>query len=391
MIDFRKKQKGKNYMSTAHRSYKNFSEILQDQAKVYPHKKIIQFVRDDHQIETYTYIQLHEKALSIAYELSQHYKVGDRAILLYPPTPEFIFAFWACIYAGIIPVPLALPLKNNSESLTALNNIIQHCKPKLCLTNNETYKHLRLHRLYSIFKNIPIINTFIHKLTVKTPLHLQYSIDNLPTIITNKIKIDLRHCIVDSKPEDILYLQYSTKNSASPKETIITHRKAIDNAQVINREFVLHDYSRLFVCMPHYHPMGLLATTLSPIYSGITMRFMSFLTFLQDPLCWLEKIHEFRADVSGGPTIAYDLCVRHYHAKRMQKIDLSAWSCAFCGTESGQQKTLDAFANLFAQHGFNSKAFLSCKGLDEDSIYYAKVSGEKIDKAVKQQLEAVMT
>ena len=34
---------------------------------------------------------------------------GDRALLVYPPSPEFVTAFVGCMVAGIVPVPLAPP------------------------------------------------------------------------------------------------------------------------------------------------------------------------------------------------------------------------------------------------------------------------------------------
>lgn len=36
--------------------------------------------------------------------------VGDRAVLLYPPGPEFILAFVGCLFAGVVPVPVYPPV-----------------------------------------------------------------------------------------------------------------------------------------------------------------------------------------------------------------------------------------------------------------------------------------
>jgi acyl-CoA synthetase (AMP-forming)/AMP-acid ligase II len=37
--------------------------------------------------------------------------VGDRAVLLYPPGPEFILAFVGCLFAGVVPVPVYPPVR----------------------------------------------------------------------------------------------------------------------------------------------------------------------------------------------------------------------------------------------------------------------------------------
>ena len=57
---------------------------------------------------TLTYGQLHRRALAIAARLKDESKPGDRALLLYPPGLEFIYAFFGCLCAGVIAVPMMI-------------------------------------------------------------------------------------------------------------------------------------------------------------------------------------------------------------------------------------------------------------------------------------------
>ena len=59
-----------------------------------------------------TYGELNKKACSIASHL-QSFK-GERALLLYPSGLEFITAFFGCLYAGVIAVPV-YPFRRNQK------------------------------------------------------------------------------------------------------------------------------------------------------------------------------------------------------------------------------------------------------------------------------------
>jgi len=52
-----------------------------------------------------TYAQLDLRVRAIAAQLQDHVAAGDRVLLLFTPSLEFMSAFHACLYAGEIPVP----------------------------------------------------------------------------------------------------------------------------------------------------------------------------------------------------------------------------------------------------------------------------------------------
>ena len=58
--------------------------------------------------ERLSYSTLDEKARCIAARLQLRYEVGNRALMLFRPGLEFIVAFLACQYAGMVPVPVSL-------------------------------------------------------------------------------------------------------------------------------------------------------------------------------------------------------------------------------------------------------------------------------------------
>ncbi|WP_462160860.1 AMP-binding protein [Pseudoalteromonas maricaloris] len=85
--------------------------------------------------KTISYQELHERAASIAETLSEYFEPGDRALLLYNSGFEFIEAFFACLYAGIIAVPVYPPKKN--QNVDRLRAIIEDAGAKGALTSEK--------------------------------------------------------------------------------------------------------------------------------------------------------------------------------------------------------------------------------------------------------------
>ena len=64
--------------------------------------------------QTITYGELSQKAKVIAGELQTKTRVGDRVILIYPPGFDLIAAYFGCLYAGVVAVPVYPPFECKS-------------------------------------------------------------------------------------------------------------------------------------------------------------------------------------------------------------------------------------------------------------------------------------
>src|SRR3954462_7696859 len=81
-----------------------------------------------------TFRQLHDSANALAARLTAAARPGDRAILVFPPGLEFLVAFFGCLMAGIIAVPMMMPRRNSSRDASAA--ILANCAPALALTTS---------------------------------------------------------------------------------------------------------------------------------------------------------------------------------------------------------------------------------------------------------------
>jgi acyl-CoA synthetase (AMP-forming)/AMP-acid ligase II len=91
-------------------------------------------------------------------------------------------------------------------------------------------------------------------------------------------------------------------------------------------------------------------------------------SFMQRPLSWLRAIHDYRAEVAGGPNFAFDLCVRRHRSEELHGIDLSCWKVALNGAEPVRASTIDRFASTFAPYGFDAKSIHPAYGMAEATL-----------------------
>ena len=80
-----------------------------------------------------TFCELHDAANAVAKRLAAVAKPADRALLVFPPGLEFVVAFFGCLIARVIAVPMMVPRRQSARDSSA--SIMANCKPALVLTS----------------------------------------------------------------------------------------------------------------------------------------------------------------------------------------------------------------------------------------------------------------
>src|SRR5436190_13875703 len=102
--------------STALPAFATVNEILRWRALHQPHQRLYTFLADGEAEEIHlTYADLDRQARVLGAELQRWAAPGERALLLYPPGPAYLAAFFGCLYAGVIAVPIYPPRLNRPE------------------------------------------------------------------------------------------------------------------------------------------------------------------------------------------------------------------------------------------------------------------------------------
>lgn len=294
-----------------------------------------------------SYGGLNRWAATIASELNKMGPKGERVLLLFPPGLEYIQAFFACLYAGMIAVPAYPPDPNRLErTLPRLIAILKDCGAKIILTTE-------------------MIQSMAGFLTAQAP-----ELNELQWLATDSLALNSE---VEFKgpplqESDLAFLQYTSGSTGEPKGVMLTHHNLLSNLDLIQQHFGNVETSHDVSWLPPYHDMGLIGDILGTLYCGGSMTIINPLHFIQKPLRWLKTISRTRADISGGPNFAYQLCLRKVTEEDKKDLDLSCWEQAYCGAEPIAKKTMEAFARAFAPCGFRKEFLYPCYGMAEGTL-----------------------
>ncbi|MDB5099803.1 MAG: Malonyl CoA-acyl carrier protein transacylase [Cyanobacteria bacterium RYN_339] len=281
-----------------------------------------------------TFAALDERVRGVAAALQARTQPGDRAVLLFSPGLDYAVAFLACLYAGVVAVPVYLP--RGDRQLPRLQTVLDDATPVLALTNHATLARCG-----------PALRA-----AIPTTLLLEDAL--------------APDAWVDDRSAPLAFLQYTSGSTGAPRGVRISHANLMHNSQAIYDAFGHGPDSVALLWVPPYHDMGLIGGILQPVFGGFHGVLMSPLAFLKHPLGWLRAVERYGATTSGGPNFAYELCATK--APAVQGLDLSRWQLAFNGAEPVRAGTLERFADAFAPFGFRKEAFFPCYGLAEGTL-----------------------
>jgi amino acid adenylation domain-containing protein len=350
-------------MNSINQKVTSLVQLLRSQACQQPEKVAYTFLSDDLLNKvSITYGELDRQARSIASVLQKHEASGSRVLLLYPPSLEYIAAFFGCLYAGAVAVPAYPPRQN--RSWLRLNAIIEDAQADTALTSPEILRRLTSHPSSAASTALRYLTTECIEPTF---------VDDWQEPILNE--------------ETLAFLQYTSGSTGSPRGVMVSHGNILANERLITKAFSQTEQSVILGWLPLYHDMGLIGQVLQPLYVGATCVLMSPVSFLQQPYRWLKAISDYRATTSGGPNFAYDLCTRKITEAERATLDLSSWTTAFNGAEPVRPETLARFAEAFAGCGFDQRAFHPCYGLAEATLLVSCSSGARAQTISKEGLK----
>jgi acyl-CoA synthetase (AMP-forming)/AMP-acid ligase II/acyl carrier protein len=332
-------------------TFSTFVELLRWRSSHQPDRQIYSYLADTKTEEVrLSYIELDQKARKIAHSLQNMGTAGERALLLYPPGPEYLAALYGCLYAEVVAVPAYPPRLNRPVS--RLSAIVEDAQATLALTTTPI-----LSKVESRISNVP-------------------GLGSLRWLATDDLEDELatgwRDPAVSS--ETLAILQYTSGSTASPKGVMLNHSNLLHQSHSIKQAMGLSTQDRGLIWLPPYHDMGLFTGLLQPLFSDFPVMLMPPLAFAQDPLQWLQAISHHRATFSGGPDSAYALCVHRIPPEQRKILDLSSWAVAMNGAEPINAAVLEQFEAAFGPCGFRREAFYPGYGLAEASMLVSGVS-----------------
>jgi amino acid adenylation domain-containing protein len=346
--------------------FSNLNELLLWRTEHNSSQLALTFLKDGTEEKTnWTYEELARHAWSIAELLHSSDSSGQPVLLLYPPGADFIAAFWGCLWAGVIAVPVYPPRSN--RNLLRLKSVIQDSQARTVLTTGATLAKIR---------------RFAESDAQLRALQYLATDDLVPGSTAGCNAPDITG-------DSIAFLQYTSGSTSTPKGVMVSHSNLLENQALIQEAFRQHEKSVIVGWLPLYHDMGLIGNLLQPIYVGARCILMSPVAFLEKPVRWLQAITHYRATTSGGPNFSYDLCVNKIKEEELVTLDLSSWELAFNGAEPVRSHTMKQFAEKFGPVGFNSAAFTPCYGLAEATLLVSGGASERGPRVLELDANAL--
>jgi acyl-CoA synthetase (AMP-forming)/AMP-acid ligase II len=289
-----------------------------------------------------TFSELERQARAFAAVLSGRAAPGDRALLILPPGLDFLVAFFGCLLAGVIAVPMMVPRRASSRDASA--SIVADCTPRLAIGTAD------------LAAGRPDV---VERLQ-------EAGVGWINADACGESAADVR--LPRRTRADLAFLQYTSGSTSAPKGVMVSHGNLLDNLEMIRVALGNTRASSYVSWVPLYHDMGLILNVLSCFYVGALGVLMAPVTFTKRPLTWLRAISDYRAEVACAPNFAYDLCVSRFRAEEMEGVDLSAWKIALNGAEPVRADTIEKFAATFGAHGFDPAASYPAYGMAEATL-----------------------
>jgi fatty-acyl-CoA synthase len=287
---------------------------------------------------------------------------GERLLITADTWPGFFDAFFGAQYAGLLPVPVSIPVG---------------------IGGKEAYLD-QLRRQFAASGAVAAVGIddlagFLAEAAREFPgLRLHggmEAIDALP-----EKQVDLRPL----GPDEHCYIQFSSGSTRHPHGVQITQAALMANLAGIvgpaGLDVSLGD--RAVSWLPLYHDMGLIGFLMSPLCSQMSVDYLTPRDFARRPMQWLGLISRNRATIAYSPSFGYDLATRRGAMQVPDDLDLSSWRVAGIGGDMVRPDVLDRFAEAFASRGFDRSAFLPSYGMAEVCLaitFSAHGSGAQTD------------
>ncbi len=317
-----------------------------------------------------TWREVRERAHVMARKLiGAGFAVGERLLITADTWPGFFDAFFGAQYAGLLPVPVSVPvgiggkdayldqLRRQFAASGAVAAVGIDDLAGFLADAAQEFPAVRLHGGMAAFEALP------------------------------EKPVDLRPL----GAADLCYLQFSSGSTRHPHGVQINQRALMANLAGMTGPAGLDIGvgDRAVSWLPLYHDMGLIGFLMGPLSHQLSIDYLTPRDFARRPMQWLSLISRNRATISYSPSFGFDLATRRGGQHVPADLDLSCWRRAGIGGDMIRADVLHRFAEAFAPAGFDRKAFIPSYGMAEVCLaitFSPKGAGVRTDSVERAAL-----
>ncbi|CAL9555875.1 AMP-binding protein [Streptomyces sp. enrichment culture] len=279
-----------------------------------------------------TAAELDARARLVADALRRTARPGDRVVV--PPMPglDFHVAFFGCLHAGTVPVPVA------DTAGPAAAALVRDSRAGAVLVPDAAGPG-----------SLPGVSRVVVREPVRASRHR-------------------RGAPEAPEPDAPALLQYAARPGRHAGGGVAVGHGALVAAQAAVRDRCDIDSGTTVVSwLPLWHGTGLATALVLPLVSGAAAVTLEPAAFARDPRVWLRAVEAEEDVFAAAPDLAYELCVRRVPVADRMRIDLSTWRVAAVGGGAGggrpvSARTLRRFADAFRPGFFREEVFAAGYG-----------------------------
>ena len=268
---------------------------------------------------------------------------GSRVGIIAETEPMFHRFFFACQYAGLIPValPAGIQLGAHGAYVSQVRRMLKSCGASIVVAP-DTHAQFMAESVQGL--DLLMAGT-------------QRDFDALPEADVEFVPLG---------EDDPAYLQYTSGSTSFPRGVEVTQKTVLNNLMEIARYGLkLNAQDRFVSWLPFYHDMGLVGFILVPLIGQLSVDYLGSRTFAMRPRLWLKILSDNGGTISSAPTFGYALCAMRLRPSDVESYDLSKWRAACVGAERINPEPLQTFADILQPSGFDRSAFVACYGMAE--------------------------
>jgi acyl-CoA synthetase (AMP-forming)/AMP-acid ligase II/thioesterase domain-containing protein/nucleoside-diphosphate-sugar epimerase len=314
---------------------------------------------------TLSYGELLEASLRVVSALRERGAArGEHVIVSCEDRARFLPAFWGCILAGLIPVPVAVPLRwsEDDAGLAKLRNACGLLGAPWILVESASLSALAS-------------GGWLADGEARATLSIEACLACPPS----------EHWVA-ADPDTPALLLLTSGSSGLPKAVQQSHRALVHQVSAAAQRLALGpaDISLNWFALDHVG--GLVMFHLRDLAAGIDQLQVPTRRILGDPLIWLDLIEQWRVTVSWAPNFAYGLVARALLQRPQRSWNLRSVRVLMNGGESIVRSVAKDFLRRLAPHGLAQDSMVAAWGMSEtcSAVTYDEfdASGE-IDSTAK--------
>ncbi|XP_052421094.1 disco-interacting protein 2 homolog A isoform X3 [Carassius gibelio] len=310
-------------------------------------------------IYTLTYGKLWTRSQKLAYTLLNKLSTrnepllrpGDRVALVFPNNDPVMFmvAFYACLLAELVPVPIEVPLTRKDAGSQQVGFLLGSCGVTLALTTDACQKGLPKAQTGEVvtFKGWPRLLWFVTdgKHVAKPPKDW--------------------HPPIRDACNEIAYIEYKTSKEGSTMGITVSHSAMLAHCHALTQACGYTEGEIITNVLDFKRDAGLWHGVLTSVMNRMHVISIPYSLMKVNPLSWIQKVHTYKARVAVVKS-------RDMHwsllAQRDQRdISLSSLRMLIVadGANPWSISSCDAFLNVFQARGLRPEVICPCASSSE--------------------------